>query len=127
MVHVGDCHCGKIQFKFESESDISPVRCNCYICDPFGRSHLIIPKPLMMLKTGWEEMQLYAFNPGVAKYYFCKTCGNKPFYIPRSNSDCYSISFRNIQRVTFGMVMIEDFDGQQWAANASRLAHLSDK
>ena len=127
MMHIGDCHCGKVQFEFESDSAVTLVRCNCSICDRFGYLHLIIPQRLMMLKTNWEEMHTYTFNSGIAKHYFCKTCGVKPFYIPRSNPDCYSINFRNVSQSTFGKVMIEDFDGQNWEANAASLAHLSDK
>ena len=127
MTHTGDCHCGKVQFEFESESDVSLVRCNCSICDRFGFLHLIIPQRLMTLKSSWDDLGLYTFNTGVARHYFCKTCGVKPFYIPRSNPDCYSINFRNVDQSNFGRVVIEDFDGQNWEVNAARLAHLSDQ
>ena len=81
----------------------------------------------MTLKAGWDEIQLYTFNSGTAKHYFCRTCGVKPFYVPRSNPDCYSINFRNVDQSTFGKVTIEDFDGRNWEANAARLSHLSDQ
>ena len=126
-MHTGDCHCGKIQFEFESKSDVSLVRCNCSICDRFGFLHLTIPQRLMTLKSSWEDLGLYTFNSGIAQHYFCKTCRVKPFYIPRSNPDCYSINFRNVDQSSFGKVTIEDFDGRNWEANAHSLAHLSEQ
>ena len=126
MIHTGDCHCGKIQFEVESDSDISLIRCNCSICDRFGYLHLTIPQRLVTLKSGWEDVCLYTFNSGIAQHYFCKICGVKPFYVPRSNPDCYSINFRNVDKSTFGKVTIEDFDGLNWEANDGNLAHLSE-
>lgn len=29
----------------------------------------------------------YTFNTGVARHTFCRTCGIKSFYVPRSNPD----------------------------------------
>ena len=81
----------------------------------------------MTLKSTWDDLGLYTFNTGVARHYFCKICGVKPFYIPRSNPDCYSINFRNVDQSNFDRVAIEDFDGQNWEVNAARLAHLSDQ
>ena len=125
MLHRGDCHCGNVRFEFESSPDVHVHRCNCSICDRVGYLHLIIPRSTFTLITGWDELTTYRFNSGVAEHYFCKTCGVKPFYLPRSNPDGYSVNFRCVDRSAFGEVIIEDFDGQNWEDNASKLAHLS--
>ena len=127
MLHTGDCHWGRGKFEFECDIDVNILRCNCSICDRVGFLHLIIPQRLFKLLSPLEDLGLYTFNTGVAKHYFCKTCGVKPFYVPRSNPDCYSINFRNVDRSSFGEVNIEDFDGQNWEQNASSLQHLSDQ
>jgi hypothetical protein len=64
------------------------------------------------------------FNTGVAKHTFCKTCGTKPFYTPRSNPDGVDVNLRCLtpQPKT---VRIVNFDGQNWEANAHSLAHKS--
>jgi hypothetical protein len=49
----------------------------------------------------------------------------KPFYLPRSNPDGYSVNFRCVDSTTFAEVVIKDFDGQNWEENAGALAHLS--
>ena len=67
----------------------------------------------------------YTFNTGVAKHRFCKRCGIKSFYVPRSNPDGYSVNLRCLDAGTVGHVTVEDFDGEHWEQNATMLAHLS--
>lgn len=125
MQHRGDCHCGSIQFTFDAPVDVTLHRCNCSLCDRVGYLHLIIPKSSFSLLSEWENVSVYTFNTGVARHYFCPTCGVKPFYVPRSNPDGYSINFRCVDPATFQQVTIEDFDGRNWEQNAGALAHLS--
>ena len=68
----------------------------------------------------------YSFNTGVAKHYFCKTCGIKSFYIPRSNPDGYDVNVRCLDPQPLGMT-IEPFDGQNWELHAQKLSHLSNE
>ena len=125
LLHKGGCHCGQDRFEFEAEPDVLLHRCNCSICARLGFLHLIIPDAAFKLLTDWEGLSLYTFNSGVAKHYFCRTCGVKSFYIPRSNPDGVSVNFRCVDSSTFIDVQIEDFDGQNWENNAAELAHLS--
>jgi hypothetical protein len=55
---------------------------------------------------------------------FCKTCGIKSFYIPRSNPDGYDVNVRCLDTQPRELV-IEPFDGKNWELNAHALAHLS--
>lgn len=125
MLHRGDCHCGQVQFEFNSASNVVLRRCNCSICDRVGYLHLIIPREAFDLRTDWDQLSLYTFNTGIAQHYFCKNCGVKPFYVPRSNPNGISINFRCVDPSTFDHVEIEDFDGQHWEDNADRLSHLT--
>lgn len=125
MLHRGGCHCGKVQFEFDSDARVTVQRCNCSVCELTGFLHLIIPASAFDLKTSWDELTMYEFNTKTAKHYFCSTCGIKSFYIPRSNPDGYSINFRCVDESTFEKVTIEDFDGRNWEDNAASLAHLS--
>ncbi len=125
FIHRGDCHCGRVQFEFESEPDVEIHECNCSICYRVGFQHLIIPATSFKLQSSWDELGLYTFNTGVAKHYFCQTCGVKPFYIPRSNPDGVSVNFRCVDPSTFNNVTYEPFDGRNWEQNAGSLAHLS--
>lgn len=125
MLHSGSCHCGQVRFEFEAEADAVVHCCNCSICQRVGYQHLIIPASAFDLKTDWKKLTLYEFNTRLARHYFCSTCGVKPFYVPRSNPDGYSINFRCVDPSTFAEVRFEDFDGLNWEENAGSLSHLS--
>ena len=87
--------------------------------------HVIVPASRFEIMTGREELTTYMYNTGVARHMFCKHCGVKPFYVPRSNPDGYSLNLRCMDRAQFTRITIEPFDGQNWEANAGALKHLS--
>jgi len=70
-------------------------------------------------------LSTYTFNTGVAKHLFCKTCGVKSFYAPRSNPEGYSLNLNCMDRAQFSSIEIRQFDGRNWEKNAGALAHLS--
>jgi hypothetical protein len=63
-------------------------------------------------------------NTGVAQHTFCKVCGIKPFYTPRSNPDGIDVNVRCLDTAP-DFVAIEPFDGHNWEQNAGKLAGLS--
>lgn len=125
VLHSGSCHCGAVAFEFDAQRDVLVNLCNCSICQLVGFQHLIVPRDRFRLLSGEPNLSLYTFNTGVAKHYFCKTCGIKSWYIPRSNPDGVSVNFRCVNKDSFNKVEFEEFDGQNWETNASSLAHLS--
>jgi len=123
--HQGRCHCGAVQFEVETTHDVVVDDCNCSVCAKTGFLHLIVPASRFRIVAGKDNLTTYTFNTGVAQHLFCKTCGVKPFYVPRSNPDGWSVNFRCLARDEFGHVEIRPFDGQNWEANAEALSHLS--
>ncbi len=87
--------------------------------------HIILPESKFRLLEGDEKLLHYQFNTGIAKHRFCGICGIKSFYTPRSNPDGVSVNYRCVDRKTISEVVIEDFDGSNWEANADSLAGLS--
>ncbi len=124
MIYQGSCHCGAIKFKVESENDIEAEQCNCSICSKSGFLHLIVPLSKFKLLQGEDQLTSYRFNTGVAKHTFCKICGIKPFYIPRSNPDGIDINV-NCLDTKPESVSISQFDGQHWEQHAHKLLHKS--
>jgi len=49
----------------------------------------------------------------------------KSFYVPRSNPDGYAVTWRCLDDWQTLEAEITPFDGQDWEANAARLAHKS--
>ena len=124
MKHKGSCHCQAIQFEVEAPQVIEADLCNCSICKKSGFLHLIVLKSHFTLLKGGEAITTYTFNTGVAKHTFCKHCGVKPFYIPRSNPDGIDINVHCLDGGDLD-IRITEFDGQNWEANAHTLAHKS--
>jgi hypothetical protein len=124
MLYQGGCHCGAVLFEVEAPEALEVEDCNCSICTKTGFLHLIVPRAKFNLLQGEESLTLYQFNTGVAKHYFCKICGVKPFYIPRSNPDGIDINVRCLNPYPDN-IQIVPFDGQNWEEHAHKLAHKS--
>ena len=126
MIYQGSCHCGAIRFEVEApdDVDVEVENCNCSICAMTGFLHLIVPQRNFRLITGEANLTTYTFNTAVAKHTFCKTCGIKPFYTPRSNPDGVDVNLRCLTPQPKS-VRIVNFDGQNWEANAHTVAHKS--
>ena len=124
MIYRGGCHCGTVRFEVEAPDDLTVSDCNCSICAKSGFLHLIVPKSRFRLLGGQEHLAEYSFNTGVARHLFCKVCGVKSFYVPRSNPDGYSVNARCLDTQPRSM-KVEPFDGRNWEQHAHGLAHLS--
>ena len=124
MVYKGGCHCGAVAFEVEANEKVVVASCNCSICSKSGNLHLIVPKSKFKLIKGKDNLTSYTFDSGEAKHLFCKTCGIKSFYIPRSNQDGISVNHYCLNPKP-KEIIIEEFDGINWEKNAHKLAHLS--
>ena len=120
----GSCHCGAVTFEIEAQENIEVEDCNCSICSKSGFLHLILPKSKFKLLTGEDSLETYTFNTGVAKHTFCKVCGVKPFYIPRSNPGGIDVNVRCLDVAPKSMNIVK-FDGRNWEKNAHTIAHKS--
>lgn len=124
MHYEGSCHCGAVRFAIEAPAELEVERCNCSICSKCGFLHLILPLAKFRLLSGADNITTYTFNTGVAKHTFCKTCGVKPFYTPRSNPDGIDINV-NCLDTRPAVLRIVEFDGSNWEQHAHTLAHKS--
>jgi len=124
MKYQGSCHCGAIRFQVEAPEDLEVEECNCSICTKSGYLHLIVSKSRFRLLRGEDHITTYTFNTGVAKHLFCRVCGIKPFYIPRSNPDGYDVNVRCLDTRPRSISIVQ-FDGQHWEQHAHTLSHKS--
>jgi hypothetical protein len=124
--HLGGCHCGRVKFQVEAPAEIVAYDCNCSICSKSGYLHLIVSKARFRLIRGSEFLTTYSFNTGVAKHLFCKVCGIKSFYVPRSHPDGYSVNVRCLESTAIANLNVTRFDGANWEQHAAELAHHSD-
>ncbi len=125
VTHSGGCHCGAVRFEVDAPADVTVEDCNCSMCAKSGFLHLIVPASRFRLLKGSGSLADYRFGTGTARHLFCRTCGVKSFYVPRSNPDGYSVNLRCLDPGTLGRVTISPFDGQHWEQHGPRLAGLS--
>jgi hypothetical protein len=112
--HRGGCHCGRVRFTVRAPAVISVSQCNCGVCAASGHLGLIVPRDRFTLKTGEQDLTEYRFNTGTAKHLFCKYCGIKSFYVPRSHPDGVSVNARCLERDSIIEMNITEFDGLNW-------------
>ena len=125
MTHRGGCHCGAVRIEVDAPARIEALDCNCSICRKTGFLHLIVPAARFRLVAGQDSLGEYTFNSGIAKHLFCRTCGVKAFYIPRSHPDGYDINVRCLDASTIESVEITAFDDNDREAQTAHIAHLS--
>lgn len=118
------CHCGAVRAEVEAAENLVAHECNCSMCKVTGLRQVIVPSRDFKLLSGEDKLALYQFNTRTAKHHFCKICGVKPFYVPRSNPDGIAVNIYCLDPAPVS-VRIEPFDGINWEANAASLADLS--
>jgi hypothetical protein len=91
------------------------------MCARSGYLHLIVSKDDFRLLTGADDLVEYAFGTGVAKHRFCRHCGVKSFYVPRSHPEGYSVNARCLDPSTTTSMKIRPFDGRDWEAARKEL------
>ena len=125
VTHRGGCHCGAVRFEVDAPARLLVHDCNCSICAMSGFQHLIVPGSRFRLLAGADALTEYTFNTGVARHLFCRRCGVKSFYVPRSNPDGFSVNARCLDTDTITTLTVEPFDGRNWETSAGVLRHLS--
>lgn len=124
MEYLGSCHCGAVRIAVEAPPDLECEECNCSMCAKAGFLHLIVPASRFRLLAGEDALTTYTFNTGTAQHRFCRHCGVKAFYVPRSNPDGYDVNVRCLTPRPRSLT-VRPFDGADWERHAHELAHLS--
>ena len=105
-----------MRFEVEAPARIEVAECNCSICAKVGLSAFDRGGGPLPPAHGARELTTYTFNTGVAQHYFCKHCGVKSFYIPRSHPDGVSVNARCLDGGTIESMSVLPFDGRNWDA-----------
>jgi hypothetical protein len=125
LVHQGGCHCGRVRFEVDAPATIDALDCNCSICRMTGFVHLIVPASRFRLVTGADALVEYTFGTGIARHQFCRVCGVKSFYVPRSNPDGVDVNVRCLDVGSVVEVRVIVFDDRDRERSEARVAHLS--
>jgi hypothetical protein len=113
---AGGCHCRAIRFEALVPRQVELLDCNCSICAATGFRHLIVPHQDFALAGGKDFLTSYRFGTGAAEHLFCRICGIKSFYQPRSHPDSWSVNFNALDDVSGLEIAVRAFDGRHWEA-----------
>jgi hypothetical protein len=114
VTHTGGCHCGRVRFEVDAPAQLQVDDCNCSICSKAGYLHLIVPASRFRLLSGADVLTTYTFNTNTAKHLFCRVCGIKSFYVPRSHPDGFSVNARCLDPGTITGTTVRHINGREW-------------
>jgi hypothetical protein len=121
LTHRGACHCKDVQFEFRAVENVSVTECNCSLCHMTGYKHIFVAKEDLTFLSGQDHLALYTFGTHTAQHYFCRTCGVKPLYRPRSHPEAWSVNLRCVVSDSLDVGERISFDGQNWEENIEAL------
>lgn len=125
----GGCHCGAVRFEVALPDVVVADACTCSMCRMTGFIHIVTPMSRFRILQGAEALNSYRFNTGVAEHLFCKRCGVKSFYRPRSNPDGWSVNARCLDEPDTIKLEMGVFDGRNWedhwSAHGAEMAERS--
>ncbi len=110
----GGCHCGAVRFRLSLPAQVEVRRCTCSICRMTGYEHLTVTRDHFELLAGEDALEEYRFHTGVARHLFCRHCGIKSFYVPRSHPHGYSVHLGCVDLPASVTVSWGTFDGANW-------------
>ena len=118
---TGGCHCGAVRFAATVADAVEILDCNCSICAKTGFLHLIVPHGDFRLQSGEGALASYRFATGTAEHLFCRVCGIKSFYQPRSHPEGWSVNLRALDEGHGLAATVIPFDGREWDAARAAL------
>lgn len=120
MQVAGGCHCGAVRFQAAiADPPVPALDCNCSVCRMTGFLHIIVPHERFDLTSGGEALSTYRFGTGKAEHLFCRHCGIKSFYQPRSHPEAWSINANCLDEPV--ELAVARFDGKNWEVAAEQL------
>ena len=84
-----------------------------------GFLHVMVSHRRFELLAGREALTAYRFGTGLAEHLFCRHCGIKSFYQPRSHPNAWSVNANCLdERIELA---VERFDGANWEQAKAKL------
>ena len=124
----GACHCGTVRFRVQLSDGLrSARRCTCSFCRMRGAVAVSADLDGLAILAGEAALNVYQFNTGTAKHYFCSKCGIYTHHQRRSNPREYGINAACLTGVSpFDFTEVPVFDGVRHPSDkpdgAARLA-----
>ncbi|WP_092754771.1 GFA family protein [Rhodoferax sp. OV413] len=111
MKYSGACHCGSVTFAFEADVD-EIVRCDCSLCSKRNALMVTVHREHFNISRGQDALRVYRWNSGVARHYFCGTCGIYVYHQRRSNPALLSVNACSIDGLDRETLPTRQVDGK---------------
>lgn len=113
MKYSGRCHCGKVQFEVESETQ-RIIACNCSHCEKKGLLLDFVPETQFSLLSGQNELTEYLFNKKTIKHLFCRTCGVQPIgkSKKKDGQEMVAVNVRCLEGIDLAKLTVTPFNGR---------------
>jgi len=109
--YEGSCHCGKVQFRIETDFP-ELTTCDCSICSRKNAVMVKVHESNFELITGSEFLSEYQFHTMTATHYFCNTCGIYPFHRKRVTPDHFGVNVSCLRDVDLTEIKIRETNGR---------------
>lgn len=121
------CHCGTVRFQVRLAEGFDTIRrCTCSYCRMRGAIAVSALQDDVTFTAGENNLSLYQFNTGIAKHYFCKTCGIYTHHQRRSNPRQFGINVACIEGVSpFDFPEVKVMDGVSHPSDGNGVSKLA--
>ena len=109
--YFGACHCGAVRFRIDAEPTELTV-CDCSLCAKKNAVMTQVHESALTILAGEDNLTEYRWNTGVARHFFCATCGIYPFHRKRSAPDSYGVNVACLEGFDAAAVPLRKADGR---------------
>lgn len=126
MTYVGRCHCGNLEYRFETAlaPERLPVRaCQCGFCRAHGALSTSDPKGSVQIQARDPgQVRRYRFGLGITDFLICSHCGVYLLAMMEIDGDPYAVLSANVLdcRERLGPPQPMDYDGEDAAGRIAR-------
>ena len=115
-MYEGSCHCGAVTFRITA--DVTDVyRCDCSLCRMKNALMTTVPEDDFTLLSGADVLSEYNWNTGVARHFFCSTCGIYPFHKKRAMPDHYGVNVNCLEGFDASALNVRQAEGKGMTVN----------
>lgn len=114
MNYSGSCHCGSVQFEFESQEIKKGLLCNCSLCKrkvAVMSVDAMAPDALAISLNSSDVLRSYQFGTGVAEHFFCEKCVIYKFHETRRRPGFFRVNLGCVNEVDAFSLDVTVFDG----------------
>jgi len=121
QILTGTCHCGTVEWQatigpdWDGRTETLPAYlCNCSLCRRKQQITAVVPLDKLTVVKGADNLTTYQWNKGIAKHYFCKTCGVYTHHQRRSDPNTYGLNLTCVDSIDLDALVIGSIDGKSF-------------